>query len=124
MDQYSNLVDRSLSKLTLMYRSNPCLQSVDSSCFEPLRPFYHLPTSTGDLIIVKTLKNKHSGPFLIHIQAANSRQNIPSIAPDSGSQMIRNDLETPLDFPPKIERQLRWFSNIIESVDKKTKIVP
>ena len=58
-----------------MYRSNPCLQSLDSGCLEPLRPFYHLLTFTGGLIIVKTLKNNHSGHFLTHIQAANSRQN-------------------------------------------------
>ena len=86
-----------------MVRSDPCLQGFDSGCLKTLRPFYHLRTSTGGLIIVKTSKNKHSVPFLTHIQAVNSRQNIPDIAQNSGSQMIRNDLATPLELSLKIE---------------------
>ena len=88
MDEYSNLPTTSLSKLTLMVRTIWCFQGFDSGCLETLRPFYHLRTSTGGLIIVKTSKNKHSVPFLTHIQAVNSWQNIPDIAQDSGSQMI------------------------------------
>ena len=95
-----------------MYRSNPCLQGLDSGSLEPLRPFYRLRTSTGGLIIVKTLKNKHSGPFLTHIQAVNSWQNIPDIAPDSGSQMIRNDLETPPEHCSKSRDETHGFRNV------------
>ena len=45
-----------------MDRSDPCRQGFDSGCLETLRPFYHLLTFTGGLIIVKTSKNKHSVP--------------------------------------------------------------
>ena len=121
MDQYSNLPTTSLSKLTLMYRSDSCRQGLDSGRLGPLRAFYHLLTSTGGLIIVKTLKNKHSGSFLTHIQAVNSRQNIQDIAPDSGSQMIWNDLETPPKFAPKIEKRLCSFSDFIYSFYKSQK---
>ena len=86
-----------------MVRTIWCFQGFDSGCLETLRPFYHLRTSTGGLIIVKTSKNKHSVPFLTNIQAVNSRQNIPNIAPDSGSQMTRNDLAALLELSTKIE---------------------
>ena len=84
MDEYSILFTGSLSKLTPMVRTFWCFQGFDSGGLDTLRPFYHLRTSTGGLIIVKTSKNKHSVPFLTHIQAVNSRQNIPDIAQDCG----------------------------------------
>ena len=111
MDEYSILFTGSLSKLTPMVRTFWCFQGFDSGGLETLRPFYHLCTSTGGLII-KTSKNTHSVPFLTHIQAVNSRQNIPDIAQDCGSQMIQNDLAHHWNFLQKSRDETRLFRNV------------
>ena len=104
-----------------MVGSDPCLQGFDSGCLKTLRPFYHLRTSTGGLIIVKTSRNKHSVPFLTHIQAVNSRQNIQDIAQDSESQMFRNNLATQLELSLKSRDGTHAFRNVfVLTFDKST----